>query len=389
MALTTDLGQMRDKAVTPALRSLQARIGVVFRPGALVGHRIGSRLLEVPLSASARSDLIICGTFVGRSIFTASSTNDGGGGALDPVSGAPQIVQFEPGATGWFATGTSGNEVTAAMVDEVCWAYDDDTVYATNLTDTLSPAGRVLGVAPSGHPHAGRISIYIPGVPNDWAFIESADVLTSFENLLAGVGTGEGASLVGIEDAGTFTAETDVEAALQELYQNALTTQEALLIPLYAFREVSATGDVGNIAANGGVLASDTTPVQRGDANNSAEIFWATGNADPIGYSTSLPPDLDDTANVLLELEVSSGTTNEATIDVATSWDGGAEVTDSASDSGTNSATPHTVTATVAAADVPASAKRLTIRLTPPTHATDTISLYSARILYKRKLLTS
>ena len=43
----------------------------------------------------------------------------------------------------------------------------------------------------------------------------------------------------------------------------------------------------------------------------------------------------------------------------------------------------------VAAAHPLASAKRLTIRLTPPAHATDAISLYSARILYKRKLLTS
>lgn len=389
MALSTPDGQLRDKAIAPALQSLQVRIGTVFRPGALVAHRIGSKLLEVPLSGSPRTDLIICGTYVGKFIFTASSTDDGFGGALDPVTGLPQVVQYEPGSTGWFATGTAGNQITDAMKDEACWAYDDDTLYATSAGSTLSVAGRVLGVAPNGHPHAGRVAVYIPGVPNDWAFTNSADAVTSFANLLAGTANGEGASLVGIEDAGSFTAATTVEAALAEIYQDLKSAQAHILVPIYALREVNATGDVTNTAGGGGVLSSDTTPVMRGDANNSAEIFWTTGNADPIGFSTSLPPDLDDTANVLVELEVSSGATDAATFGVASSWNGGAEVTDSASDALTLSATPHTITATIAAADVPASSKRLTLRLTPPAHATDTISVYSVRILYKRKLRTS
>ncbi len=219
---------------------------------------------------------------------------------------------------------------------------------------------------------------------NTSAKVVGTDALTFAEVTDANDATG-----IPIVDAGTFTSQTTVEGALQEIYQDALTAQAAILIPIYGFREVTSGGDVGNAAAIGGVLASDTTPIMRGDSNNSAEISWATGNADPIGFSTSLPPDLDDTAAVSLELEVASGTTNAATMAVATSWNGGSEVTDSADDSATKSATPHTITATIAASDVPASAKRLTIRLTPPTHATDAISLYSARLLYKRKLLTS
>jgi len=156
-------------------------------------------------------------------------------------------------------------------------------------------------------------------------------------------------------------------------------------IPLGAWREVTSGGDVGNVAAIGGVLASDTAPILRGDSNNSWEISWATGNVDPIGVQVPIPYDLDDTANVTLHLAVYSGSSDAATMGVASSWDGGSEVTDSADDSGTKSATRHVITATIAAADVPASASHVTLRLTPPTHATNAIQLCSSWLSYTPK----
>jgi len=162
-------------------------------------------------------------------------------------------------------------------------------------------------------------------------------------------------------------------------------SQGSVPINIYSFREVSAVGDVGNIAANGGVLASDTTPIMLGDNNNSAEIQWATGNVDPIGTSFMLPSDFDDTADAQLDLIVYSGSTDAATFSVATNWNGGAEVTDSADDSATKSATAHKITVTIATADIPAGSNRVTIRLTPGTHATNTISILGARLNYKRR----
>lgn len=215
------------------------------------------------------------------------------------------------------------------------------------------------------------------------------EVPTSAE--LASTSNGEGAALVGIEDAGTFTAATDVEAALAELYQHLFSaTGGCVPIQLSAFREVSATGDVGDAAAIGGVLASDTTPILLGLATtNDWSIQWATTEVDPIGCSFMLPPDFDGTANATLDLVVASGSSDAATFAVYTSWDGGAEVTDSADDSGTKSATAHTISATIAAADIPDVPKRVTFRLTPGAHATNAINLLGARLTYKRKLLTA
>lgn len=154
-------------------------------------------------------------------------------------------------------------------------------------------------------------------------------------------------------------------------------------VSLYSFREVSSGGDVGAIAAIGGVLASDTTPIMRGDAAETAEISWATGNTDIIATHITLPKDFSGASDVTVELQVYSGTTNAATFTVETGWDGAALVSDTATD-GAASATKHTITATIAAADIPDSARNLTLILTPAAHAADAIQLAGVCVVYER-----
>lgn len=146
-------------------------------------------------------------------------------------------------------------------------------------------------------------------------------------------------------------------------------------IPLTSFREVTTGGDVGNVAAIGGVLASDTTPILLGDAAEAMEITWATGNVDDIATVFTSPLRLDITRACYIDLWVASGSTDAATFVVETSDNGSAKVTDSASDSSTKSATIHKITATIAAGDIAAGAA-VTLNLTPPTHATNAILLY-------------
>lgn len=153
-------------------------------------------------------------------------------------------------------------------------------------------------------------------------------------------------------------------------------------LPLHGWRECDANGDVGAITANGGVLASDTTPIMRGAAGLiTQELSWAASNSDPIVCQLALPPDFDGRSDVTIELLVNSGTTDAASFTVASSWDGGATVSDTATD-GAKSATFHTVTATIAADDIPDAAASLTLMLTPGAHTTNAIQLRNARLLY-------
>jgi hypothetical protein len=161
---------------------------------------------------------------------------------------------------------------------------------------------------------------------------------------------------------------------------NYVAFRKPLGFSLHDFRECDANGDVGAITANGGILASDTTPIIRGAAGLIAqEISWAASNSDPIIASRQLPEDFDGRSNVIVELWVNSGTTDPATFTVSTSWDAGATVTDTATD-GAKSATTHKISCEIDAADIPDGATSLTFMLTPGAHTTNAIQLTNVRI---------
>lgn len=243
-----------------------------------------------------------------------------------------------------FANSTAGDAITIAERFDECWLVDNQTVAKTSGGSTRVRAGIIFDVDTYGV----------------WVLI--------------------GAAL--------FYDLTTLTSAVVSHTAHLINAGASVAVSLYDMREVDATGDVSNIAANGGLLASDTTPVLRGDAAESQELSWATGNVDLIAFTLALPSDFNDAGDATLELVVSSGTTDAATIGVETGWDGNALVSDSADDSGTKSATAHTISATIANADIATGAERVTVILTPPTHATDTIQLHSARLKYTRKYLT-
>jgi hypothetical protein len=162
---------------------------------------------------------------------------------------------------------------------------------------------------------------------------------------------------------------------------------KTISIELSSWREVDANGAVGAITANGGVLASDTTPIFGAQATSEAwAIKWAAGNSDIIQTAVMLPDDFDGREDLLLELEVltdnaGGGGIEAATFSVLSSFDNAAQVTDAATDS-VPATTMHTTTARVAAADMPDRARVLNIQLVAGTHANDPIHLMGARLKY-------
>ncbi len=262
------------------------------------------------------------------------------------------------------------------------------TIDTTVLVFTKMPSLAELAATTAGN---GAALVGVQDAAANFAGTDVEAVLAEIIADYAAITTGNGASKLGLEDSGTFTTAADAEAAFAELYQHLLSATSPLkLVSLYDLREVDTSGDVSNIAANGGLLASDTTPIMRGDAAESQEVNWVAGNSDLVAFQTRLPKTFDGTADVTIELSVSTGNTNAdaATFTVETGWDGGALVSDTATDS-SPSGTQHVVTATIAAADIPDAAVNLTVILTLGTHATDLISLHGIGVFGKIALATS
>ncbi|MDD5774372.1 MAG: DUF2190 family protein [Candidatus Omnitrophica bacterium] len=199
------------------------------------------------------------------------------------------------------------------------------------------------------------------------------------------------AATISIADAGNFTATATVEAALQEIYQSLVSVQGFVPLSLMAFREAASMA-VGNAAANGGLLASDTTPILQpinGATDGCQEIVWAASNNDPIITTIALPPDLDDSADLVLHSRIVSGGTTDAVGFTVDTWfnENDTKVSDTSQTNQT--ATWAEKITTIAAADVPAGAQTVTISLTPVAHTTDTMAVSAVWLEYKTKIRTS
>lgn len=196
MALTDDI--VRNNPQSPAIIHLFARDGFTWKKGSIIAHRKGSCLAEVPLSGSPRSDLIV------RGVAMAAGTSVGAGDGVVAIA-------IDPGYQGDFETGAGGNEITADNVGQECYAYDDNTLYLTDAAGTLSPAGRVKYVD-----DGGLVTVFFDPNPIDY-ILAGEGTVSDLEARLAAVTTGDGASMVGIEDAGARFAGSDLEAALTEV----------------------------------------------------------------------------------------------------------------------------------------------------------------------------
>ncbi len=270
-----------------------------------------------------------------------------------------------------FATAIS----IANVGDNVFLAGDDKVDVTANVTYKI---------------FCGIIANYVDST-HAWVDIEPAIQQADVATHIADTSAAHSASAISIADAGTFTEQTEVEAALQELYQNAISIQGFIGVSLMQLREASSMA-VGNIAAACGVLGSDTTPTLapiNGGTNGCQQVEWVESNNDPVIFQVALPPDLDDTADLILHTRIKSAGTTNAVGFTVDSWfdEGDTKVTDTSETNQT--ATWAEKITTIANGDVPAGAQTLTVSLTPAAHTTDHLYLSSVWLEYKRKLVTA
>lgn len=157
-------------------------------------------------------------------------------------------------------------------------------------------------------------------------------------------------------------------------------------VPLTALREV-ASNAIPNLAAHGGILASDSTPIlnlTNGDTDSALRLSWAASNSDAVTFQMALPPDLNEAAAVEIHLRAAmAGTTDTPVIDADSFFNEGDTKVEDASAAITG-ATVAEYTISIAAADVPAGAQTLSFELTPGAHTTDILYVYAIWVEYTR-----
>ena len=160
-------------------------------------------------------------------------------------------------------------------------------------------------------------------------------------------------------------------------------------VPLTALREVFSN-NMTNIAGNGGVMASDTTPIfeyTNGDTDSTLRLRWAATNVDPVAFQTPLPPDLDFSAPLYVKLIAAMGGSTDTPVLTLESFFGVGDTKVSDTSSAITGSTAAQYTITIAAADLESNARKQTVsmEITPGAHGTDTFLLYAVSIEYTKK----
>lgn len=205
------------------------------------------------------------------------------------------------------------------------------------------------------------------------------------------------AGTVSIADSGGFTSTATVEAALAEIYQHIASTQAFLNLPLGAWTEQDGT-------ALADFADGDSTTPGWSAGDEGFGIRWNNhANPDPISTSIPIPPDLDETADVIVHVLAAKvgATVGDAvkwTIEAFNNADGALYDADadfggdsSAMTGNATSKTCQEETLTLAAANVAASPCVLTLTLQPKdgTLGTDDVIVMGVWLEYTRKILTA
>lgn len=153
-------------------------------------------------------------------------------------------------------------------------------------------------------------------------------------------------------------------------------------------REI-ASDDIQNLAAHGGIMASDSVPDLarvNGATDKALRLTWAATEQDEIQFEPFVkPPDLDAGSDLTVHLMLAkdANTDTAAVVDVQ-AWDGVGDTEMGGNTGALDAATLAEYTVTIANANVAAAPGFINIGLVPGTHANDAIYCYGAWVEYTK-----
>ncbi len=334
--------------------------GAHIYAGTLVAQLSGTGMLVPGSTAST-------GSAVGVALMECDNT-DGSDGDLRCKVAYGQIFLFANGLT----TDACSE---ATLMGTPVYMGDDHTVFDNSAGGTLKAAGRFLGMEPDG-----KVRVYVG----------MANLADSFAD----------ATAVAIADAGTFTAETEVEGALQELYQDAATANASFSVPLTGWLDADGDPLVKFVADNVGTVGYNLAD------SEALNLRWNNYPSNPGATAIcqfALPADLDDGAAVVIQFlcSKSGATAGDATKITYAAYlisEGDVHDADTVVTGDTDALvgnavakTTDVLTATIGASDVPVGAMSMTLKIFPKSGLieTDDFLVHAIRVKYTRKLQQS
>ena len=260
---------------------------------------------------------------------------------------------------------------TIADIGKAVFIVDDDTVGLVATTTHDIYCGVIAAVE-----SATRV----------WVNIYPALLQTDVAAHIADTTGAHAADAISIADAGTFTAQTEVEGALQEIYQDLISAQKVIPIALGDF--ILEDGTAITKYSTGGA-----TPGFQQLANKEVVLTW-DGNATQTPIAVTVPfvdAGINGAAACKVHLLAKMAGATDTPVVVFEAYFGAGDTDCAGTDPEVIGATLAEYTMTIAHGDVPEAPSSLTLILTPTAGqmTTDELYIYAAWLEVTSKLKTS
>lgn len=265
---------------------------------------------------------------------------------------------------------TLDTAITQANVGDNVFLVDDQTVDVAANTDNDIFCGVIAGYIDSTHA---------------WVDIEPAIRQADVATHIADTSGAHSASAVSLADAGAFTDETEVEAALQEVYQDLQSAAHVIPVNLTAITQEDGTALTA--------FSAGATPGFQQLSNKDLVLAW-DGNASPGAVAVAIPfvdPAIDDSADVVVHMLAKMAGATDTPVVAIEAYFGSGDTDCAGTDPEVTGTSLAEYTMTIDADDVPAAPSALTLVLTPTAGQMDTdeLHLHAIWLEVKRKLRTA
>lgn len=159
-------------------------------------------------------------------------------------------------------------------------------------------------------------------------------------------------------------------------------------LPLAQARLIATNDIAAKNATDGGLVSLDTDPTLKrvnGATDKKLRLSWAATSVIPVTWDITYPPDLDDTANVIVHvLAAMAGATDTPTLAVAY-FEGLGDTNAGGNTAAITGTTIADYSRTITAANIGAYPNGASIEFVPAAHGTDALHIYAAWVEYTRK----
>lgn len=372
-------GEVRDLRddVETAFKAIEAEVDIITGPA--IKHTVrAATTTALPANTRTGNDLeadvvgalgTIDGVTLVANVDYILVKNEG---ASDLKHGVYKVISLGSGGTKWKLTRSALLDTSGEMLPGILIMVTEGTANADTIWSLTTDAPIALNATA----------------------LTFARATTSAATLASTAGAG----LVGILDAGSFTATTTVEGALQEIYQSLKSATASKQVPI-----------LSSMIADGTPLAkwtngASTTPGVTLADSKSVGVRW-NNDASPAAFYTSfvLPDDIDITANAAIHVyasKVGATLADAVTFDVGLFNNAVGALHDAdVNYGGTTSAmvgnsatkTVQKVTLALLAANLGVASDPVTLSIKPTdgTLGTDDVIIEAVELIYKRKVKTS